>query len=37
MNRRDFLKNTVKVIGGITLPLTAFKIINSRRPATRRR
>ncbi|MDA8240958.1 MAG: 4Fe-4S dicluster domain-containing protein [Nitrospiraceae bacterium] len=30
MNRRDFLKNTARVIGGITLPLTAFKIINPR-------
>ena len=27
MNRRDFLTNTAKVIGGLSLPLAAFRII----------
>src|SRR3990172_2740254 len=31
ITRRNFLKNTARVIGGLALPLSAFKIINPER------
>ena len=31
INRRDFLKNTVKGIAGIALPLAAFEIVNPKK------
>ena len=31
INRRDFLKNTVKGIAGVALPLAAFEIVNPKK------
>src|SRR4030067_1993087 len=31
INRRDFLKNTIKGIAGIALPLAAFEIVNPKK------